>query len=276
MTNSHQLIHPLCSKARFNSREYVVTQPFAPEIQQSNVEEVLKAEYALLCLGHAFKSEFDKDITQNLVGSVPSTSHLAFFHYGCGVHLVKMSVEFYFNYEGSIFGKCVDSPWDGCYLPHIYFIATPLLPCGAADPLVEKYTGNGTLGPATDDMSKAIHAFVHWSLVVSDNTLLFCDLQGGLWHRVYLHPSSEESNEFITGSLDMKGVLCLIDPQGHTYVHSSRMSLTVSILKFTLAPKRKQRTKLESMCIGIKDSVPSKHSLPSTARFVRAIGYVAA
>ena len=88
------------------------------------------------------------------------------------------TIEFYFNYNDAIFGKIKKPGQEGSYLPHSHFIATPLLPCGRVDPPVEKYTGNGTLGQAKDDITKAIHAFVHYSLVISENNLLFCDLQG--------------------------------------------------------------------------------------------------
>ena len=60
----------------------------------------------------------------------------------------------------------------------MYFLATPLLPCGVVDGAVRKFTGNGQIGDADDDITKAAHAFAHFSLLYSQNNLLFCDLQG--------------------------------------------------------------------------------------------------
>ena len=66
----------------------------------------------------------------------------------------------------SIFGQVIPSPTSNSRpLPHLYFIATPLLPCGPVDPKVEKFTGNGDIGPASDHMTKAIHAFAHFSAI---------------------------------------------------------------------------------------------------------------
>ena len=87
-------------------------------------------------------------------------------------------LEFYFNFNKSILRKLALSANGSCPLPHQTFIATPLLPCVPSDPPICKYTGNGSVGPANDDLTKAIHAFVHFSLVVSKESLLFCDLQG--------------------------------------------------------------------------------------------------
>lgn len=87
--------------------------------------------------------------------------------------------EFYFNFEGSIFGKLIPSAFeDGLPLPHLHFIATPLLPCGEADGPIKKFTGNGSIGDASDHMTKAVHAFAHFSVVYSQSSILFCDLQG--------------------------------------------------------------------------------------------------
>jgi hypothetical protein len=92
------------------------------------------------------------------------------------------------------------------------------LPCGTVDPPVEKFTGNGSLGLAKDDITKAIHAFAHYSLVISENNLLFCDLQG-MSHDLY---NSYNLRKFVSddsickGTLDSMGVMCLIDPQAHT------------------------------------------------------------
>ncbi len=87
---------------------------------------------------------------------------------------------FYFNFKGSILGKLiVKRRSEPRNFAHLHFIATPpVLPCGKADSKVQKFTGNDEVGPATDDISKAIHAFAHFSLVYSHGHLVFCDLQG--------------------------------------------------------------------------------------------------
>lgn len=87
--------------------------------------------------------------------------------------------EFYFNFEDSIFGKFVPSSTSGSRnLPHPYFIATPLLPCSAVDAPVKKFTGNDSIGDAHDHLTKAVHAFAHFSVIYSHSNILFCDLQG--------------------------------------------------------------------------------------------------
>lgn len=74
-----------------------------------------------------------------------------------------------------------------------HFIASPLLPCGPADGLLKKYTGNDTVSvaPARNDaLTSLLHAFSHFTYVKSDRQLLLCDLQGNasyLTMPVYLH-----------------------------------------------------------------------------------------
>jgi len=93
--------------------------------------------------------------------------------------MLGTSIEFYFNFEASILGKVIPTPASGSRpLPHKYFLATPLLPCGPHDAKVQKFTGNGTIGTADDHLTKAIHAFAHFSLVYSSHDVLICDLQG--------------------------------------------------------------------------------------------------
>ena len=85
---------------------------------------------------------------------------------------------FYFNFRGSFYGELacpVDVP---CVIRYRQFLVTPLLPCGELDGKIQKFTGNADLGPASDAMTKAIHAFAHFSLLYSHGFLLFCDLQG--------------------------------------------------------------------------------------------------
>lgn len=47
-------------KARFQGKEYVITQPTDIRMQEDAVYSVLRAEYALLCMGASFKAEFDR------------------------------------------------------------------------------------------------------------------------------------------------------------------------------------------------------------------------
>ena len=43
---------------------------------------------------------------------------------------------------------------------------------------MRKFTGNGQIGDADDNITKAAHAFAHFSLLYSQKNVLFCDLQG--------------------------------------------------------------------------------------------------
>lgn len=88
------------------------------------------------------------------------------------------STEFYFNFKGAILGQIIPSPTsESRPLPYLTFLATPLLPCGPLDAPVKKFTGNGTIGDADDHMTRAIHSFAHFSVLYSQESLLFCDLQ---------------------------------------------------------------------------------------------------
>ncbi|KAF8182020.1 kinase-like domain-containing protein [Pholiota molesta] len=159
--------------ARFAGREYVITQPF--EGTAENVRHVLEEEYKLLCQCHGFKGAFDDFAKDRKMQTIPN---------------------FYFNFPSSILGKLVPSLSSGSRkLPYQYFIATPLLPYGDADPKIKKFTGNGEIGIPQDDITKAMHAFAHFSVVYSHSNLLFCDLQG---------------------APDIQQIMCLIDPQCHT------------------------------------------------------------
>lgn len=91
---------------------------------------------------------------------------------------ISYYVEFYFNYPASFIGTLIPDSEGGRELPHEHFIATPLLPCGSVDAPVKKFTGNGSINEAIDHMTKAIHAFAHFSVVYSSSNLVFCDLQG--------------------------------------------------------------------------------------------------
>jgi len=92
---------------------------------------------------------------------------------------------FYFNFKDSILGTIIVNEQAGnghLHLPFRHFIATPLLPCGKFDVPIKKFTGNDSIGDAEDDMTTAIHAFAHFSVVYSSQELVFCDLQGMLTH----------------------------------------------------------------------------------------------
>lgn len=125
---------------------------------------------------------------------------------------------FYFNFKDSILGELVIDERSALKnIRHIHFIATPLLPCGKADSKVKKFTGHSEVGPATDDITKAIHAFAHFSLVYSSGYLVFCDLQGNVSAclRFVVSLGSASFNP-ILGTTDSTRTMCLIDPQIHT------------------------------------------------------------
>ena len=84
------------------------------------------------------------------------------------------STEFYFNFKGAILGQIIPSPTsESRPIPYLTFLATPLLPCGPLDAPVKKFTGNGTIGEADDHMTRAIHSFAHFSVLYSQESLLF-------------------------------------------------------------------------------------------------------
>ncbi|KAJ7590373.1 kinase-like domain-containing protein [Mycena floridula] len=103
---------------------------------------------------------------------------------------------FYFNMKGSFMGR-IQTP--SRWLKYIHFIASPLLPCGPADGNVMNYTGNDNVGPALtaqDHLTRVLHAFTHFTYVASEGQVFICDLQG---------------------IFDANRVLCLFDPQSHTF-----------------------------------------------------------
>ncbi|PPQ79723.1 hypothetical protein CVT26_016028 [Gymnopilus dilepis] len=161
--------------ARFKGREYVVTQPIDLCMTDESVLQVLKAEYSLLCIGDTLKREFDQYAKECSVVSIP---------------------KFYFNFKESILGRLRPSlSSESRHLPHSFFIATPLLRCGNLDSKIKKFTGNDEFGEAHDHLTKAIHAFTHFTAVYTHESLVLCDLQG-----LY----------------DSQKIMCLIDPQAHT------------------------------------------------------------
>ena len=85
---------------------------------------------------------------------------------------------------------------------------------------------NGEIGSATDDLTKAIHAFAHFSLIYSHGHLLFCDLQGII--RKFWSLFSEKIL-ILLGAYDFNGKMCLIDPQAHTFVLYSPLGTCLQI-----------------------------------------------
>jgi hypothetical protein len=86
---------------------------------------------------------------------------------------------FDFNFKNSIF-RCLKSLREsgGHHIPFKHFIAIPLLPCDDLDTGLQKFTGSDDIGDASNDITKAIHAFTHFGLIYTRQSLLFCDLQG--------------------------------------------------------------------------------------------------
>ncbi|KAG6875309.1 hypothetical protein C0992_004363 [Termitomyces sp. T32_za158] len=160
--------------ARFNGQEYVLTQNSDDQTTPDEVKKNLTGEYELLALCHWFKAKFDEHSTAQGLKTIP---------------------RFYFNYSNSILGTLDRLASGSIHVPFRDFIATPLLPCGPIDPEVRKFMGNDIFGEASDDMTRAIHAFVHFSVAYSQDHFLFCDLQG---------------------TIDSDGIMCLFDPQAHT------------------------------------------------------------
>ncbi|KAG6836605.1 hypothetical protein H0H93_006155 [Arthromyces matolae] len=161
-------------RAIYARKEYVFTQNFDNQTSEDEVKRCLAGEYELLALCHWFKEKFDAHAAMQNSKTIP---------------------KFYFNYNGSLLGTLQSLASGSRHVPFFNFIATPLLPCGPVDPRVRKFTGNDNFGDANDDLTKAIHAFVHFAFIYSQNTFLFCDLQG---------------------TLDAQRVMCLFDPQAHT------------------------------------------------------------
>ncbi|KAF8884387.1 kinase-like domain-containing protein, partial [Infundibulicybe gibba] len=149
---------------------------------------ILRAEYGLLGQCEWFKNEFDQHAKS------------------CGNVRVPA---FYFNFANSILGELKPSPRSQSRIvPFYHFIATRLLPCGQLDGGVKKFTGNEEIGEATDNITKAIHAFAHFTHLYSGGQLLFCDLQG---------------------MPDSAGKMCLFDPQSHSCVSFTTHLLAITI-----------------------------------------------
>ena len=130
-------------------------------VTEESVKIALEAEYKFLCLCDAFKAAFDEHAEDSGATTIPSKSGLFISYFtNCdrkpGPSLTIYIADFYFNFKTSIFGKVIPSPTSNSRpLRHLYFIATPLLPCGPLDPKVAKFTGNGDIGLAGDHMNKS-------------------------------------------------------------------------------------------------------------------------
>ncbi|KAF7971587.1 hypothetical protein HWV62_20754 [Athelia sp. TMB] len=162
---------------RIGGREMVLTQLVeGGGHTEGQVWAILTAEYKLLCLGHYLKARYDDWVKE------------------CKVSSLKIPT-FAFNFTDSVLGTIKFEPSQKRVLPFTHFIATPLLPCGKFDSGIVKYTGNDQMGEATDDITKAIHAFTHFTHIYTRRSIVLCDLQG---------------------LRDLKGCIQLIDPQAHS------------------------------------------------------------
>lgn len=95
------------------------------------------------------------------------------------IHNVKFYSEFYFNFNSSILGTLSPSlSSHSRHLTHDTFIATRLLPCGKLDGKIKKFTGNDEFGDADDHLTRAVHAFSHFTAVYTQQNIILCDLQG--------------------------------------------------------------------------------------------------
>ncbi|KAF5372080.1 hypothetical protein D9758_005094 [Tetrapyrgos nigripes] len=178
-----------CSKnvfyVRYQDEEYAFAQLQAGNDESQNLK-TLCAEYENLSDGHTLCEDFKNDLST------------------AGIYFPKFQFNFLGAFVGTLsaassFETLVHAP------PFEHFLATPLLPCGPADPPVQKYTGYDNVGASPSDRTTALmHAFMHYSYKLSKGGLLLCDLQG---------------------VRDRDGVLCLIDPQCHTDESDHRLHL---------------------------------------------------
>ncbi|KAJ6520576.1 hypothetical protein DFH09DRAFT_1426935 [Mycena vulgaris] len=116
--------------------------------------------------------------------------------------LRNMYVDFRFNVEGAILG--VLEPLEAGHisaslgLPFLDFIATRYLPCSPSEQGLQKFTGNADCGSPpkeSESLTAAIHSFTHFTVIYTQASLVFCDLQG---------------------MCNRDGVMMLIDPQSHS------------------------------------------------------------
>ncbi|KAF7362206.1 Atypical/Alpha protein kinase [Mycena venus] len=169
--------------ARIGDEEYALGQSQDPALAQSENARMLREELINMYLGEAIRKEFFTTALE------------------CEVNVP----DFCFNVDGAILG--VLEPLEPGHisaslgLPFEYFIATRYLPCSPVDKAIQKFTGNADCGaPPEDALTAAIHAFTHFTVKYTGNTLVFCDLQG---------------------LANRKGIMTLIDPQSHSFESDS-------------------------------------------------------
>ncbi|KAH9479297.1 hypothetical protein JR316_0007886 [Psilocybe cubensis] len=169
--------------ARYQGKEYALVQPYDNQMEPSEARRILKAELQLLAQCDGIKKVFDQYVEE-------SENVCRRFRASIG--------SFYFNFEGSFYGELEPLSASGKKsLPHIAFLATPMLPSGRYDEPIKKFTGSDKIGPAYDMMTKTIHAYVHFAFIYTRGSILFCNMQG---------------------TKDRNGRMCLINPHAHTYV----------------------------------------------------------
>ncbi|KAJ6515067.1 hypothetical protein C8R47DRAFT_1276176 [Mycena vitilis] len=164
--------------ARLGTHEYALAQAQDINLPESAHAEMLRDEMRNLALGEMIRKEF----------------------FSCAEDCSVQMPEFRFNVDGAILGLLEPLPSDHISkplgLPFLNFLATPYLPCGPVDVAIQKFTGNADCGEAPkDELTQAIHAFTHFTMVYTRKDLVFCDLQG-LYNR--------------------QGTMMLVDPQSHS------------------------------------------------------------
>ncbi|KIK59295.1 hypothetical protein GYMLUDRAFT_1004687 [Collybiopsis luxurians FD-317 M1] len=160
--------------ARFGGKEFAFVQ-CKPQFSEDENSKFLHAEFENLADAHLLAEEF-KDELRKIGLQFPN---------------------FYFNYDDAFLGVLEPEFYEQLSEIANYkeFLATPLLPCSEADPQIAKYTGNDDVGEAPKDrLTSLMHAYMHYTYVMTKKTLLICDLQG---------------------TFNKDKVLCLIDPQSH-------------------------------------------------------------
>ena len=177
------------------------------------------AELKLLAQCDGIKEKFDEFMKEGDVKGVPGmflNLNTMIFWTQCQL----LTPAFYFNFKDAFYGGIEPISASGHRsIPHIGFLATPLLPCGRFDDPVKKYSGSDILGPANDTMTQAVNAFVHFGWIYSREQILFCDMQG---LQYFLNSSLNSilccSDVCWIGTRDRNGKMCLIDPPAHTCV----------------------------------------------------------
>jgi len=160
--------------------KYVITQNFDAQTTHHEVAQNLVGKYELLARCDWFKQKFDEHAKDSGVTTILSTCQKALLSV-CYAFSTNTHSEFYFNYAGSILRELTPTLTSGgSPFPFLHFIATPLLPCGKVDSKVRKFTGNENFRNTCDNLTRAIHPFVHFSMVYSNRYILFCDMQGEL------------------------------------------------------------------------------------------------